>query len=33
MVQETIRKLEQELEEAIAGVIVQMGRKNLPLLP
>jgi hypothetical protein len=33
MVQETVRKLEQELEEAIAGVIVQMGLKNLPLLP
>ena len=28
-----VRKLEQELEEAIAGVIVRMGLKNLPLLP
>ncbi len=29
----TVRKLEQELEAAIAGVIVQMGLKKLPLLP
>ncbi len=33
MEQKTVRKLEQKLEEAIAGVIVQMGLKKLPLLP
>ncbi len=29
----TVRKLEQELEKAIDGVIVRMGLKKLPLLP
>lgn len=34
MDQKTVRKLEQELEEAIAQVIVvKMGLKKLPLLP
>jgi hypothetical protein len=33
MDQQTVRTLEQELEEVIAGVIVQMGLKKLPLLP
>jgi hypothetical protein len=28
-----VRKLEQELENAIADVIVRMGLKKLPLLP
>jgi MinD-like ATPase involved in chromosome partitioning or flagellar assembly len=28
-----VRKLEQELEDAIADVIVRMGLKKLPLLP
>jgi hypothetical protein len=28
-----VRNLEQKTEEAIAGVIVRMGLKNLPLLP
>lgn len=28
-----VRKLEQELEDAIADVIVSMGLKKLPLLP
>lgn len=28
-----VRKLEQELEDAIAEVIVRMGLKKLPLLP
>jgi MinD-like ATPase involved in chromosome partitioning or flagellar assembly len=29
----TVRKLEQELYEAIADVICRLGRKKLPLLP
>ena len=33
MDQKTVRKLEQELEEAIADLIVRMGLKKLPLLP
>ena len=33
MEQKTVRKLEQALEEAVAGVIVKMGFKKLPLLP
>ena len=33
MDQKTVRKLEQELEEDIAGVIAKMGLKKLPLLP
>ena len=33
MEQKTVRKLEQELAEAVAGVIVRMGLKKLPLLP
>lgn len=33
MEQKTVRKLEKELEEAIAQVIVCMGLKKLPLLP
>ncbi len=28
-----VRRLEQELEDAIADVIVRMGLKKLPLLP
>ena len=31
--EKTVRKLERKLEEAIAGVIVGMGLKQLPLLP
>jgi hypothetical protein len=30
---ETVDQLEKELEEAIAGAIVRMGLKKLPLLP
>ena len=33
MEQQTVHKLEQELEEAIAGVVTRMGLKKLPLLP
>jgi hypothetical protein len=33
MEQQTVRKLEQELEEAIAGVMAKLGLKKLPLLP
>ena len=33
MDQKTVRMLEQELERAIAQVIVRMGLKRLPLLP
>ena len=33
MEQQTVRKLEQELEKAIGGVIVSMGLKRLPILP
>ena len=33
MEQKVVRKLESELEEAIAGVIIRMGLKKLPLLP
>jgi hypothetical protein len=33
MEQPIVRKLEQELEEAIAGVVTRMGLKNVPLLP
>ena len=33
MEQKTVGKLEQELEEDIAGVIDSMGLKKLPLLP
>ncbi len=33
MEQKTVRKLEQELAEAVAGVIAKMGLKKLPLLP
>ncbi len=30
---ETVEKLEAKIEEAIADVVVKMGRKRLPLLP
>ena len=33
MEQKTVRRLEQELEEAISQAIVRMGLKKLPLLP
>jgi hypothetical protein len=33
MDEKTVGKLEHELEEAIAQVIVRMGLKKLPLLP
>ena len=33
MEHQTVRKLEQELEEAISEVITKMGLKKLPLLP
>ena len=33
MEQKTVPKLEEELEDAIAGAIVRMGLKKLPLLP
>jgi len=29
----TVDKLEDKIEEAIADVVVKMGRKRLPLLP
>ena len=29
----TVEKLEAKIEEAIADVVVKMGRKRLPLLP
>ena len=29
----TIQKLEDKLAEAIAGILIQMGLKRLPLLP
>ncbi len=31
--EKTVRKLERELEKAIAETVVGMGLKNLPLLP
>jgi hypothetical protein len=33
MEQKTVRRLEQELEDAIAGVVVRLGLGALPLLP
>jgi hypothetical protein len=30
---ETVEKLEQKIEEAVAGVVGKMGLKKLPLLP
>ncbi|TWU44158.1 hypothetical protein Q31b_16940 [Novipirellula aureliae] len=33
MEQKVVRKLENEIEDAIADVIVGMGLKRLPLLP
>lgn len=33
MDQKVVRKLEEEIEEAVAEVIVGMGLKKLPLLP
>jgi hypothetical protein len=33
MEQKAVRKLEEEIENAVAGVIVGMGLKKLPLLP
>jgi len=33
MDQQTVEKLEQKIEEAVAEVIVKMGLKKLPLLP
>jgi hypothetical protein len=33
MEQKVVRKLEKEIEDAIAEVIVGMGLKKLPLLP
>jgi hypothetical protein len=33
MDQKTVRKLEEQLEEAIGEVIVGMGLKKLPMLP
>lgn len=33
MEQKIVKKLESEIEEAIAEVIVKMGLKRLPLLP
>ena len=29
----TVRKLERELEEAIAGVVARLGLRRLPLVP
>jgi hypothetical protein len=33
MDEETVGKLERELEEAIAGVMARLGLRRLPLLP
>lgn len=33
MDQKTVRRLEQELEDAVAGVIRRLGLRHLPLLP
>ncbi len=33
MDQKTVDKLEQEVEQAIAGVVARLGLKRLPLLP
>jgi hypothetical protein len=33
MEQKIVRKLEEEIEDAVAEVIVGMGLKKLPLLP
>jgi hypothetical protein len=33
MDQQIVRKLEDELEDAIAEVLLRMGRKKLPLMP
>jgi hypothetical protein len=33
MEQKVVPKLEEEIEDAVAGVIVGMGLKKLPLLP
>jgi hypothetical protein len=33
MDEKTVRKLERDLEDAIAGVIVRLGLRKLPLLP
>ena len=33
MEQKVVRKLEEEIEDAVAGVIVGIGLKKLPLLP
>ncbi len=30
---ETVEKLEEKIEEAIAAIVVKMGLKKLPLLP
>jgi MinD-like ATPase involved in chromosome partitioning or flagellar assembly len=30
---QTVNRLEEEIEEAIADVVVEMGRKKLPLVP
>ncbi len=31
--EETVRRLEHDLEDAIAGVVARLGRRRLPLLP
>ena len=33
MDEKTVRKLERELEEAIAGVVARLGLRRLPLVP
>ena len=33
MDQQTVKKLEDEIEDAIADVILNLGRKKLPLMP
>ncbi len=33
MDEQTVRKLEHELEDAIAGVVARLGLRRLPLLP
>lgn len=33
MDQKTVRRLEEELEEAVAGIIRKLGQRHLPLLP
>jgi hypothetical protein len=33
MDERTVRKLEHELEDAIAGVVARLGLRRLPLLP